>query len=108
MIRRQLARRRLAYEELGGGSQSSPPQLQASSNKAIPSNNATPWAKHIQTTTEGKGERGMGGLEGGRERGREGGREGGRDGFAFLYLFLAGKYIYFLAAVAAAAAVAIL
>jgi len=37
--------------QLGGGSPSQPPQWHTSSNKATPSNRATPWAKHMQTIT---------------------------------------------------------
>jgi hypothetical protein len=38
-------------EHLGRGSQSPNPQWHTSSNKIIPSNSSTPWAKPIQTTT---------------------------------------------------------
>jgi hypothetical protein len=44
-------RRRLSSRQLGGGFQSPHPQWHISSNKAIPFNSTTPWAKHIQATT---------------------------------------------------------
>jgi hypothetical protein len=39
------------FQALGGESQSPPAQRHTSSNKATPPSSATPWAKHIQTTT---------------------------------------------------------
>jgi hypothetical protein len=52
---------KLFCRQLGGGSQSPPPtvtqflqQGHTCSNKSIPPNSATPWAKHIQTTTPTK------------------------------------------------------
>ena len=47
----KVNRRRSASRQLGEGSQSPPPKWHTSSNKATPPNSATPWAKHIQTTT---------------------------------------------------------
>jgi hypothetical protein len=54
----KVNRRRLAFRQLGRGSQIQPPtvvhflqQGHTYSNKGTPPNSATPWAKHIQTTT---------------------------------------------------------
>ena len=44
------ARNRLR-RQLGGVSPSPPPEWYTFSNKATPSNSATPWAKHMQTVT---------------------------------------------------------
>jgi hypothetical protein len=49
-IWKQLARR-LTSRQLGWRSYSPCPQWHTYSNKATPPNSATPWAKHIQSTT---------------------------------------------------------
>ena len=48
-------RRRLASRQLRGGSHCPPTQQHTPSNKATLTNSATPWTKHIQSTTEGLG-----------------------------------------------------
>jgi hypothetical protein len=50
----KAARRRLASRQLEWGSYSLYPQWHTYSNRAMPSNSATPLAKHIQTITEPK------------------------------------------------------
>jgi hypothetical protein len=49
----RAARRGLTSRQLEGVSKLSPTVTHTSSNKAIPSNNDTSWAKQIQTTPHG-------------------------------------------------------
>jgi len=52
LVLKSNRRRLLPSKQLGRRSQSPSPQWHTSSNKATPPNSATPWAKHIQSTTQ--------------------------------------------------------